>query len=94
MRLAEDFDVCYIDEPLIALASGKVSPHQFADSFSQVQPLLEQMFWEARMRHYQDRPVRRLLEAGRHAGFVAAARAYLLMIRANSAIRGRGRQQS
>ena len=93
MRLAEEFDVCYVDAPLISVTSGEVAPHQFDDRLARVQPLLERMFWKARMRHYQDRPARRLLEAGRHAGFVAAARAYLLMIRANSAIRGRGRRQ-
>jgi glycosyltransferase involved in cell wall biosynthesis len=76
MRLAEDFDVCYIDEPLIAVTSREVSPHQFDDRLSHVQPLLERMFWEARMRHYHDRPVCKLGEAIRHAGFVAAARAW------------------
>ena len=76
MRLAEDFDVCYIDEPLIAVASREASPHQFADSFSHVQPLLEQMFWEARMRHYHARPIRRFGEAIRHWSFVATARAW------------------
>jgi glycosyltransferase involved in cell wall biosynthesis len=93
MRLAEEFDVCYVDAPLISVRSREVAPHQFEDRIARVQPLLERMFWEARMRHYQDRPLRRLLEAGRHAGFVAAARAYLLMIRANSAIRGRDRRR-
>ena len=76
MRLAEDFDVCYVDEPLIAVASREASPHQFADSFSHVQPLLERMFWEARMRHYHARPIRRFGEAIRHWSFVATARAW------------------
>jgi glycosyltransferase involved in cell wall biosynthesis len=93
MRLAEEFDVCYVDAPLISVRSGEIAPHQFDDSFARVQPLLERMFWEARMRHYRGRTVRRLVEAGRHAGFVAASRAYLLMIRANSVIRGRGRRR-
>jgi len=76
MRLAEDFEVCYIDEPLIALASGEVSPHQFDDSVGRVRPLLEQMFWEARMRHYRNRPTRRFAEAIRHCSFVAANRTW------------------
>jgi glycosyltransferase involved in cell wall biosynthesis len=93
MRLAEEFDVCYVDTPLISVTSGELAPHQFDDRLTHVKPLLEQMFWEARMRHYRDRTVRRLVEAGRHAGFAAAFQAYLLMIRANSVIRGRGRRR-
>jgi len=30
------------------------------------------MFWEARMRHYRARPLRRLREALRHVSFVVA----------------------
>jgi glycosyltransferase involved in cell wall biosynthesis len=76
MRLAEAFDVCYIAEPLIAVTSREVAPHQFEDGVARVQPLLEGMFWEARMRHYQDRPIRRLGEAMRHWSFVAASRTW------------------
>jgi len=93
MRLAEEFDVCYVDAPLISVTSREVTPHQFDDNSSHVQSLLEQMFWEARMRHYQGRPMRRLIEMGRHAGFVVAARAFLLLLRANSTLRGRSRPQ-
>jgi glycosyltransferase involved in cell wall biosynthesis len=94
LRLAEEFDVCYVDAPLISVTSREVVHHQFDDRSARVQPLLEQMFWEARMRHYHGRPMRRLVEAARHAGFVSAARAYLLLIRANSIIRGRNRRQA
>jgi glycosyltransferase involved in cell wall biosynthesis len=76
MRLAEDFEVCYIDEPLIAVTSRDVAPHQFDDSVGHVQPLVRRMFWEARMRHYHRRPARRLAEAIRHWSFVAASRAW------------------
>ena len=94
MRLAEEFDVCYVDAPLISVTSREVVHHQFDDTSARVQPLLEHMFWEARMRHYQGRPMRRFIEMGRHAGFVAAARAYLLLVRANSIIRGRSRRRA
>ena len=94
MRLPEDFDVCYIDEPLIALASKEASPHQFADSFSHVQPLVEQMFWEARMRHYHARPIRRFGEAIRHWSFVAAARAWHFACAVNSKVRSMSRSDS
>lgn len=93
MRLAEEFDVCYVDAPLISVTSREVAPHQIDDRIARVRPLVERMFWEARRRHYQGRTVRRFVEAGRHAGFVAAYRAYLLLVRANSVIRGRGRQR-
>lgn len=89
MRLAEKFDVCYIDAPLISVTSREVAPHQFDDSFARGQPLLERTFWKARMRHYQGRPIRQMIEAGRHAAFVAAARAYIIIIRANSLIRAK-----
>jgi glycosyltransferase involved in cell wall biosynthesis len=81
MRLAEDFDVCYIDEPLIAVTSREVAPHQFDDSVGHVQPLVERIFWEARMRHYHRRPMRRFREAIRHAAFVAASRGWSLACR-------------
>jgi glycosyltransferase involved in cell wall biosynthesis len=94
MRLADDFDVCYIDEPLIGVASREASPHQFADSFSRVQPLLERMFWEARMRHYHARRMRRFGEAIRHWSFAAAARAWQLACEANSQLRSMRRSDS
>jgi glycosyltransferase involved in cell wall biosynthesis len=74
MRLAEDFDVCYIDKPLITVTSSESAPHQFDDREEVARPLLERMFWEARMRHYRQRPARRSAEAVRHWGYVAANR--------------------
>jgi len=87
MRLAEDFDVCYIDEPLIAVTSREVAPHQFDDASDLVQPLLERMFWEARMRHYDERPARRLAEAILHWSFVAAGRAWQFALAINRQMR-------
>jgi GT2 family glycosyltransferase len=78
LRLAEDFDVCYIDKPLITVTSSDVAPHQFDDRDEVVRPLLERMFWEARMRHYHGRPIRRLAEALRHGSFVTASRTWPL----------------
>jgi glycosyltransferase involved in cell wall biosynthesis len=93
MRLAEEYAVCYVDAPLISVTSREVAPHQFDDSTAHVQPLMEQMFWEARLRHYQGKPVRRLVEMGRHAAFVVASRALLLLLRANSVLRRRTRRR-
>jgi hypothetical protein len=83
MRLAEDFDVCYIDKPLITATSSDVAPHQFDDRDEVARPLLERMFWEARMRHYHRRTIRRFAEAIRHGSFVAASRAWQFALAVN-----------
>jgi glycosyltransferase involved in cell wall biosynthesis len=77
MRLAEEFDVCYVDEPLIKLRSIDVSPHQFRDDSSHVLRILRHIFWEARTRHYRGRSLRTLAETIRHVGFGAAARSLI-----------------
>ena len=87
MRLAEEFDVCYIDKPLIAVTSSEVALHQFDDRDEVVRPLLERMFWEARMRHYRRRPARRSAEAIRHWGYVAAGRTWQFACAVNRRIR-------
>ena len=87
MRLAKDFEVCYIDEPLIAVPSREAVPVQFDHSIALVQPLLERMFWEARMRHYHDRPIRRFGEAIRHCSFVAASRTWQFACAVNGHVR-------
>jgi len=94
MRLAEDFDVCYTDKPLITVRDAEVAPHQFADSIGHVQPLLERMFWDARMRHYHARPIRRFNEAIRHWSFVAAARAWHFACAVNRKLRSMRRSES
>ena len=73
MRLAEVYEVAYIAEPLISLPGRGMEPRQWSIN---ERPLCHQMFWEARMRHYKDRPLRRTLEAFRHFGFVVADNAY------------------
>jgi glycosyltransferase involved in cell wall biosynthesis len=90
MRLAERYEVAYVKEPLIRIVDHALLPRQF--ELPHEDRLLQQMFWEARMRHYRSRPLRRLVEAGRHAGFVAANQAWLLMLRGNRLIR-RGRRR-
>jgi glycosyltransferase involved in cell wall biosynthesis len=77
MRLAESFDVAYVDEPLISLASREVAPHLWGDEVeNSMQRQLESMFWEARVRHYKRKPVRLSLEVLRHGSFVAANRTF------------------
>ena len=86
MRLAERYEVAYVREPLIRIPTRDNMPRQW--TIRREDRLLQQMYREARMRHYRSRPVRRLMEAGRHAGFVAANQAYQLMLRANRVIQG------
>jgi glycosyltransferase involved in cell wall biosynthesis len=81
MRLAEEFDIGYIDEPLVELMCRDLSPRQFDDDLDRMQPILERMYWEARMRHYRGRPVRKLAEAIRHLGFLSAARGFNLALK-------------
>jgi glycosyltransferase involved in cell wall biosynthesis len=75
MRLAESFSVAYVDEPLLTLPSRDTVPRLFSMTARDEARIVRKMFWEARMRHYRDRPLRRALEAGRHGAFVAAAAA-------------------
>jgi hypothetical protein len=56
--------------------------------------LLHQMFWESRMRYYRGRPLRRILEAGRHAGFTAVHDVYSMLVRTRTILRKRQEQGS
>ena len=76
MRLAENYFVAYIDEPLITLPSKKKVQHEFTLPFWQEQHTLERMFWEARLRHYHGRYFWLLLEIMRHISFALASRTW------------------
>jgi glycosyltransferase involved in cell wall biosynthesis len=83
MRLAEEFCIAYVDEPLITLPSRDVAPRLFSMTAGEESRTVRQIFWEARMRHYRDRPFRRSAEAGRHLAFTASTIAveYALQVR-------------
>ncbi len=76
MRLAEQFDVAYVPEPLIVIPSREALPRLWGDAERLSQRQLERMFWEARMRHYRRSPVRRASEAIRHISYVCASRGW------------------
>ncbi len=78
LRLAEDYDVAYIGEPLIGLPSTETVPKSWEAvvTHEQMRKQLERMFREARVRHYQRRRGRLMLELARHQSFVLAARAF------------------
>jgi glycosyltransferase involved in cell wall biosynthesis len=71
MRLADEYDVAYISEPLINLPCRESVPRKWGGAEECAHVSIDRMFWEARMRHYRDRPIRRFGEAVRHVGFVA-----------------------
>jgi glycosyltransferase involved in cell wall biosynthesis len=89
MRLAEEFSVAYVDEPLITLPSRDAVPQLFSLAPGEQARILRQMFWEARMRHYRERPFRRTVEAGRHAAFTIGAVTVEQALRARRSLRPR-----
>jgi glycosyltransferase involved in cell wall biosynthesis len=72
MKLAETYDVAYVGEPLITLLDRESLPSNWIIPGD----LARQIFWEARMRHFDHRTVRKFGEAVRHASFATACRAY------------------
>ena len=80
MRLAEQFWVAYVDEPLIGLRNSAIAPHQFDDHSGRERGVTRRMFWEARLRHFRTRPLRLFAEAFRHLAFVIGDATYLTAI--------------
>jgi hypothetical protein len=76
LRLAENYAVAYVPEPLIDLSSREAVPSHWTGGRRKGKQITRRIFWEARMRHYRDRPVRRSLEAARHYAFIAADDSY------------------
>ena len=68
LKLAETNCVAYVPEPLVGFASRETVPKLFHPPPKR---LIRQVFLEARVRHYQGRPVRLLAEMLRHWTFAA-----------------------
>jgi glycosyltransferase involved in cell wall biosynthesis len=86
MRLAEEFDVAYVNEPLLTLPSRELVPRLFSLSRRDEARTLHKIFWEARMRHHRGRPVRRAIEGVRHGAFVATSAGMEHALRAKRAL--------
>ncbi len=71
LRLAEIYEVAYVDLPLIRLPSRAVVPRLFSLPVAEERRLIRRVFWEARLRHYRERPFRCVVELGRHGVFAA-----------------------
>jgi hypothetical protein len=69
LRLAETSCVAYVPEPLIGLASREAVPKLFRPAPKR---LVRRAFRDARVRHYQGRPLRLRAEMLRHWTFTAA----------------------
>jgi len=80
MRFAERYHIAYVNEPLISLPSKKIVPHEFTLPFWEEQRTMERIFWEARLRHYQGRSLRLILEIIRHGIFVITSRIWKLTL--------------
>jgi GT2 family glycosyltransferase len=89
MRLAENARVAYVDEPLITLPSRAAAPRLFSLTQAEEARTVRQIFWEARMRHFSDRALRRALEAGRHGAFTSGALAVEYALRTRRRLRSR-----
>lgn len=89
MRLASRFDVAYVDDPLISLASRDSVPRVFQADERKTQRILEQMWLEARVRQYSDRPMRLALEGLRHLCHIAAARTWMKALSIRRRLLGR-----
>lgn len=73
LRLAEKYDVAYLREALITLPSRGTLPRKWSIREDR---LTWTMFWEARMRHYRGKTLRKWAEAARHLGFIVASSTY------------------
>jgi|SRR5665213_481190 len=83
MRLAETYDVAYVSEPLITLPSHESVPRNFEIP----QKIARQIFWEARLRHFEGQPLRLFMEAGRHTRFATYCSAYRGLCRLRRTLR-------
>ncbi len=86
LRLAESYHVAYIDEPLISLPHRETMPRQITLEYKKELRRAEQMFWEARIRHFRTRPLRLALEVIRHEAFVVANRVWISALKARRKI--------
>ena len=83
LRLAEQFDIAYVPEPLIIRASREAVPRIWNGAERLTQRYVRRMFWESRLRHYKGSPVRLLAEVVRHGAFVAASEGWRAACSAN-----------
>jgi len=56
-RIAQKYDVAFVPEPLIDLPSRKVMPHLFKSGPLKAHSTIFRIYWDARCRHYRERPV-------------------------------------
>lgn len=76
LRLAGEHHVAYVDEPLISLGAKEHLPSGNPEPFWHQRRLLYRMFWEARMREFKQRSLRRACEVLKHGVFIALFACY------------------
>lgn len=78
LRLAGQYDVAYVDEPLIGLAHRTALPRKQIISGREERNSVRQAFREARMRRYEGHMARLTVELGRHYVYGTWTDAYQL----------------
>jgi len=86
MRLAAQFDVAYVPEPLITITAATEAPHQFDDDFQSQLRLIAAAFLAARRRHYPAGSCLARLEQVKHRVFLAAVQCQHAMFEARHRI--------
>ena len=87
LRLAESHEVAYVPEPLITLPSREAVPRMV--KVLKQDAIAGRMLWEARMRHYRQQPVRRVLEGSKHGIFVCLLKTYRFLGAAKAMMLGK-----
>ncbi len=73
-RIAEQYDIAFVPEPLIDLPSKDVMPHLFGKRALACHATIFKMFWKARCRHYRRRPARLARELGKQVCYFTHSR--------------------
>jgi glycosyltransferase involved in cell wall biosynthesis len=77
-RMAERYDVAYVNEPLISLPHRLAMPHLFTEKMLTAHKTIFRVHWNARVRHYYRRPGMMLAALGSMAFSFAAVRSVKL----------------
>ncbi len=64
-RIAESHDIAFVPELLIDLPSKAIMPHLFTQGASTAHAKMFRAYWEARRRHFKNRPAKLAAELGK-----------------------------
>lgn len=82
LRLADRYEVAHVPEPLIEIPARDVLPSNWEGwRGTPHYKMLQQIMWEARLRHYRRRPLQKALEIARHTCFSLANRGWRMLVK-------------